>query len=903
MASPGDYPFMRFRKVLALRGPNVWGRVPTIEAWAELPEGLENRLGAHPSLVDRLRTVVEVAPEASLSAGLALLARAVQRRVGVRAEGVCGAWGTSEAGVERVVFAYEEEETGRDCLETARQFFEAALEGSEFDLDSRVERLRRDYQAVCLGPSTRSVVDAARRRGVPVRRLNEGSLVQFGQGAFQRWILASETDRTGAVAEETAQDKELTRELLRAVGVPVPEGWPVQDEDDAVEAAREMGGAVVVKPQFGNQGRGVATDLRTEEQVRAAYASAVEASGSASVIVERSAPGGDYRVLVVGGKVVAAAHREPAHVVGDGTRTIRELVEEVNRDPRRGDGHATSLSKIPLDSVSLGVLESQGYSPDSVPPGGETVLVRRNANLSTGGTAEDVTERVHPEVKARCIEAARMVGLDIAGVDVVARDIARPLEEQGGVVVEVNAAPGLRMHLEPSSGQGRPVGEAILDLIYPDGQNGRIPVVAVSGVNGKTTTARFIAHLLGESGRSVGLSCTDGIYIGERRIDLGDCSGPSSARTVLMNPEVDAAVVETARGGILRAGLGFDQADVAVITNIGEGDHLGISDVHSTEALARVKRVIVENVGPDGSAVLNASDPLVAAMAPFCPGSVVFFAQDPDDPVIERHRREGGRAVVVRHGEIVLVEGARETGLARLFDVPLTHGGRIGFQIENTLASAAAAWALGIDLEMVRNGLESFGSEMRTVPGRFNLMEIGGATVVLDYGHNPSALLAMTDAIGPLPHERRLAVYSAAGDRRDEDLVRQGQILAGAFDSVYLYEDHYLRGRADGEIMGLFRRGLSGGGRVRSVREFRGSLKAVEAALKALRAGDLLLLQADKVDETLDFVKAYLASGVPGREIDLNEAMDVPSNGAVLAGKAIDGEPFPFWSEQAEPKR
>ncbi len=541
----------------------------------------------------------------------------------------------------------------------------------------------------------------------------------------------------------------------------------------------EIGGPVVVKPQFGNQGRGVATNLRSPDQIRAAYAAAVEHSSTASVIVERFAPGDDYRVLVIGGKVIAAARREPAHVKGDGTHSIRELVERVNRDPRRGDDHATCLSKIPLDAVSLGVLESQGHTPDSIPSAGETVLIRRNANLSTGGTAEDVTDLVHPEVAARCIEAARMIGLDIAGVDVVVEDISRPMEEQGGVVVEVNAAPGLRMHLEPSSGQGRPVGEAILDLVYPDGNNGRIPVVAVTGVNGKTTTTRFIAHLLEESGRFVGLTCTDGIYIGDRRIDHGDCSGPASARMVLMNPAVEAAVLETARGGVLRAGLGFDRADVAVVTNIGEGDHLGISDIHTLEDLARVKRVIAENVGPNGSAVLNAADPLVADMAPFCPGSVVFFAQDPENAVIQAHRARGGRAVVVRHGEIVLVEGARETGLSRLFDIPLTHGGRIGFQVENTLASAAAAWALGIDLETIRNGLESFGSEMHVVPGRFNLLEIGGATVVLDYGHNPSALLAMIEAIEPLPHERRMAVYSTAGDRRDEDMIRQGQILAG----------------------------------------------------------------------------------------------------------------------------
>ncbi len=884
---PGEIPSMRFRKVLALRGPNTWGRLPAIEAWLELPSGLDNRLGAHPLLLDQVGSLIDTEPQLSLSASLARVANAIQASLGTRAEGVCGAWSTSESAVQRLVFPFEEESTGRDCLEVARCLFVAAFEGHEFDLNAQVERLRKDYQTLCLGPSTRSIVEAARRRDIPFRRLTEGSLVQFGQGALQRRVIAAETDRTGAVAQEVAQDKELTRELLGAIGVPVPIGRPVLDVDDAVLAAQEIGGPVVVKPQFGNQGRGVATNLCSPEQVRAAYAAAVEHSSTASVIVEKFAPGGDYRVLVIGGKVIAAARREPAHVKGDGLHSIRQLVDQINRDPRRGDDHATSLSKIPLDPVSLGVLESQGFTPDSVPPAGETVLIRRNANLSTGGTAEDVTDLVHPEVAARCIEAARMIGLDIAGVDVVVEDISRPMEEQGGVVVEVNAAPGLRMHLEPSSGQGRPVGDAILDLVYPDGHNGRIPVVAVTGVNGKTTTTRFIAHLLEESGRFVGLTCTDGIYIGDRRIDHGDCSGPTSARMVLMNPAVEAAVLETARGGILRAGLGFDRADVAVVTNIGEGDHLGISDIHTLEDLARVKRVIVENVGSLGSAVLNAADPLVASMAPFCSGSVIFFAQDPDHPVIVDHRSNGGRAVVVRHGEIVLIEGPRETGLSRLFDIPLTHGGRIGFQVENTLASAAAAWALGIDLDTIRTGLETFASGMNVVPGRFNLLEIGGATVVLDYGHNPSALLAMIEAIEPLPHQRRLVVYSAAGDRRDEDMIRQGQILANFFDSVYLYEDQYTRGRADGEIMALFRQGLSHGGRVRAVQEMHGSVNAVEAALKDVRAGDLLLVQADVVDETLDFVKAYLASGVPGREIDLNDAMHAQPEEVLLAGRLL----------------
>ena len=480
---------------------------------------------------------------------------------------------------------------------------------------------------------------AAKARGIPFRRLNSGSLIQFGWGSKQRRIVASETDRTTAMAEMIAQDKELTRSLLQSIGVPVPDGRSVVSAEDAREAALEIGLPVVVKPRDGNQGRGVATNLRTQEQVVAAYDAARE-EGS-RIIVEKHISGGDFRLLVVGDKLIAAAQRQPAQVFGDGQHTVQQLVDQENTDPRRGEDHATCLSKIPLDAVSMQVLAEQGLTVDTIPPTGQVVLIRRNANLSTGGTATDVTDLVHPEVAARAIEAARMVGLDVAGVDVVCSDVRRPLEEQAGVIVEVNAAPGLRMHLQPSTGHPRPVGEAIISTMFAEKQNGRIPVVSVTGVNGKTTTTRLIQHILRQTGRRVGMTCTEGVYLDSRRLETGDCSGPQSAQKLLANPSVDAVVLETARGGILRAGLAFDRCDVAVVTNMGEGDHLGLNDIETVEKLARVKRVPVEAVSPDGAAVLNATDKLVAEMAKFCPGSVVFFAIDPEHPVIAKHRTEG----------------------------------------------------------------------------------------------------------------------------------------------------------------------------------------------------------------------------------------------------------------------
>ena len=478
----------------------------------------------------------------------------------------------------------------------------------------------------------------------------------------------------------------------------------------------------------------------------------------------RGRPGGGCRPA-------RAGHRS----LGDGVHTVAELVDQINADPRRGEHHATVLSKIKLDAIALAVLADQGLGPDCVPAAGRAVFIRRNANLSTGGTAIDVTERVHPAVAAHAVDAAKTVGLDISGIDVVAQDISRPLSEQGGIVVEVNAAPGLRMHLEPSVGISRPVGEAIVDNLFPAGENGRIPIVAVTGVNGKTTVTRFIAHVLRGTGRCVGVTCTDGIFINDRRIDNEDCSGPQSARGVLLNPSVEMAVFETARGGILREGLAFDRCDVAVVTNIGEGDHLGLCDINTVEQLAKVKRCIVEAVAPTGCAVLNAADPLVAEMAGRCPGRIVFFALSPDCPVLARHRGAGGRGAFVRHGQIVLAEGDREDVVMPVDRIPLTRGGQVGFQIENSLAAVAAAWSLGVPLDTIRGRAESLAADIDKVPARFNVLEIEGVTVVLDYGHNVNAIAAVIDALKAFPHQRRSCVYSTAGDRRDEDMVRQGR--------------------------------------------------------------------------------------------------------------------------------
>jgi cyanophycin synthetase len=464
--------------------------------------------------------------------------------------------------------------------------------------------------------------------------------------------------------------------------------------------------------------------------------------------------------------------------------------------------------------------------------------------------------------------------LDIAGVDIVAQDISQPLQGQRGVIVEVNAGPGLRMHIEPSAGSPRPVGQSIIDMMFPGESNGRIPIVSVTGVNGKTTTTRLIAHIIASTNKKVGMTCTDGIYVGGRRIDSGDCSGPQSCRSILMNPFVEAAVLETARGGILREGLGFDFCDVGIVTNIGEGDHLGLADVDTVEQLARVKRCVIEAVHKTGFGVLKANDPMTAEMAERCKGRVIFFAIDENDPILSAHRAKGERVCFARDGIIVMAEGNFETGLTTLDKIPLTHNGRIQFQVENVLASVAACWGLGMPTSKIACGLESFSAHMDKVPGRFNLLEFHGATVIADYGHNASSLLAIIDALSQFPQGHRTVVYSAAGDRRDIDMLRQGEILADHFDRIILYEDQYLRGRKPGEIAAIFKQGMDGGKRVKEIYEVTGWPNAVDRALKLIKAGDLMLLQADSIDETVQYLQRAIEHENLGREIDMDSALD-----------------------------
>lgn len=853
---------MEIRRVLALRGPNIWSRRPALEVWVDLGPLKDTSSEQIPGFNDRLMIWLPSMVEHRCSIGerggfFQRLRRGtylahVLEHVTLELQTLSGtpvgfgrARETQVEGVYKVAIRYQEESLARACLETARRLCLAAVYDLPFNIVEELRPLRELADQVCLGPSTQAIVEAARERDIPVRRLNSGSLVQLGHGVNQRRIWTAETDRTSAIAESIAQDKDLTKVMLRSAGIPVPEGRQVDSPEDAWQAAEEIEGPVVVKPLDANHGRGVFMNLTGRDQVISAYHEALkEGSG---VLVEQFAPGAEHRLLVIGGKLVAAARGEAAIVIGDGRQSIAELIEsQINSDPRRGNDEHCILEPVVLNSLVLMELERQELRPDTVLRRGARVIVRRNDSLS-----HDVTDDVHPSVAEHAVLAAHVVGLDIAGLDVVATNISQPLEEQGGVIVEVNAGPGLLMHLRPSEGKPRPVGEAIVATMFPEGETGRIPIACVTGTNGKTTVSRMLTGILKLAGRTVGLACSDGISIDGRMIETGDCAGPRSARNVLLNPLVDAAVLEAGRGGILREGLGFDKCDVAVVTNIAGGDHLGAYDIHTAEDMFKVKRTPVDVVRTTGSAVLNAADPVVAEMESLCAGSVIFFAIDPEQPVLARHRSAGRRAVALQDGVVTFFDGTDQQSLVEVAELPCTHDGRAEFQVENVLAAAAAAWGLGIDLEFIRSGLRAFSGNLMDDPARFNVLEVAGKTLVVTDLRNASALQALIATLDRFPSARRSIVYSAEDDRRDADIETQGQLLGAAFDRVYLCEFDQSRLRRSGEVIKLLRQGIGPEPRAEHIEELLEWNAAVDVAWNSLERGELLVVQSSSVPQTV----------------------------------------------------
>lgn len=778
---------------------------------------------------------------------------------------------TGQRGVYNVVFSYQEEEVGRYAARAAVRLFLALAEGVPIEeikraLAEDIQKMREIREEVRFGPSTASIVDEAVSRGIPYIRLNDQSLVQLGYGVYQKRIQATTTAQTSMIAVDIAGNKHATKTLLGDMGVPVPRGYRIRDIDDLADVLERVGFPAVIKPLDGNHGKGATVGIKSLEEAKTAWERAKEYSRW--VIVEQQLQGSDFRALVVNNRLIAVAERIPAHVVGDGKHTIQELIDIVNSDPRRGYGHENVLTQIEIDGQTMRLIKNAGYELDSVLPEGERLFLKTTANISTGGTAIDVTDEVHPKNVFLFERIARIIGLDVAGIDIIAPNVSEPLKENGGGVIEVNAAPGFRMHLAPSEGIGRNVAEHVVDMLFPPGTPSRIPIFAITGTNGKTTTTRLIAHILRNSGRAVGFTTTDGTYIGNEQILTGDNTGPVSAQLVLKDPTVEVAVLETARGGIIRSGLGFDYCDIGVVLNVA-ADHLGLKDVNTLEDLARVKSVVPRAVGKRGFAVLNAEDELVYKMKELVSGTVVCFSLDENHPNIVRRAERGRISCVYENGYVTILKGKWKVRIEKVVNIPLTYGGKAEFMIQNVLAATLACFVHGVSIEDIRVGLTTFNAGLAQTPGRLNFIEVGQATVLMDYAHNPAGFRSLVKFISKLPNKYRTVILTVPGDRRDEDIREMGEIAGGAFDRVVIRAGHYLRGRDAAEVARLLEEGINRNETKPQVRIIPDGRDAFRHAIKYARKGELIVTLADIVPNDISYVQEIretLAAEAEGKQ-------------------------------------
>lgn len=870
---------LRVSRIRALRGPNYWRLAPVIACDVRLGELEELTSCDIPGFAERLIEGLPSLREHPCSRGSTggFVDRLhegthwphILEHVALELQTLAGSdvsFGrvvpSGDEGVWWVIVAYDEEEVGLASVREGAAFIRACIGGEPFDVPALVATMQELYETVRLGPSTAAIVEEARRRGIPVRRLNSRSLVQLGQGRNLRRIQATMTDFTSAIGVEIAQDKEDTKRVLSNIGLPVPRGETARTPDEAVEIAEELGFPVILKPVDASHGRGISGRLDDEAAVRGAWDAAFDVSSR--VVVEHYYEGRDHRVLVVNGKVVACAERVPAHVVGNGRLTIRELIDEANRDPRRGVGHTKILTRLPNDGGTERFLARSGRTLDTIPGPGEQVFLRGTANLSTGGTSIDRSDEMHPDNVTACEMAAGIVGLDIAGIDVLTRDISVPFRENDAVLLEVNAAPGIRMHTHPTEGKPRNVGAPILDMLYPPGTDATIPIIAVTGTNGKTTTVRLIAHLFRNMGRLVGFTTTDGVYVQNRMVMEGDMTGPFAANIILSNPTIDVAVLETARGGILRAGLGFEEADVGVVLNV-SGDHLGLRGINTIEQLADVKSVIASVVKREGHAVLNADDRLVYAMREKTMADVVLFstAADGENEALEDHIARGGIAARMETGSFVVRRGKLRIPIAAEREVPLTLGGAARFQRQNILAAIAAAYVQGMRYDDIRAGLLSFFPSPALTPGRLNVLRLrNGGRVLVDYAHNEAAIDGLMEMVAHFPARRRIGVLAIPGDRRDEDIRAAGRTAAakGHLDLAIVKEDQDLRGRNPGEVAQLITEGLRAAGLPpEKIVQIPSEVDAVARAMDMVGDDDLVFILADKVPKTLALVREHVS--------------------------------------------
>jgi cyanophycin synthetase len=764
---------------------------------------------------------------------------------------------TKEHGVYNVVFSYIEEQVGLYAAEASVKLIQALIDETQdkYDLDGDVMKMRELREQQRFGPSTGSIVQEAVNRDIPFLRLNKSSLVQLGYGKNQLRFRATMTDKTSSIAVDLACDKRQTKNILEGAEVAVAKGEIINSIDDLDWVIKKVGYPLVFKPIDGNHGKGATINVLTREDAIEAFNYAKQ--WSRWVIVESFIEGFDFRILVIDNKVVAAAQRVPAHVVGNGKDSIEKLVEEVNKDPRRGFGHEEVLTEIDLNHHSLELLKKAGYTTKTVLPKGEIFYLKKTANLSTGGTSVDITDSLHPYNIFIAERISRIIGLDICGIDIMASDLSNPISENGGVVLEVNAAPGFRMHLAPSEGLPRNVAQPVIDMLFPPGKPSRIPIIAITGTNGKTTTTRLMAHMIKNAGYRVGFTTSDGIYVQNSMLSKGDTTGPSSAEFILKDPTVEYAVLETARGGILRRGLGFKKCDVGIITNIQE-DHLGLKDIHTLKDLARVKAVVVRSVKRDGHAVLNADDKSCVDIAKELDCNIAYFSMDENNPVLKKHCKAGGIGAVYENGYVTILRGDWKIRVEKVTTIPLTFGGKAAFQIQNCLAATLAGYLSNIRIETLRLSLETFTPSAAQTPGRMNIFEFNKFKYMIDFAHNTSGFLAIKDFLSKIDSPNKIGIIAGTGDRRDIDLIECGKLAAEMFDHIIIRQERHLRGRTEAEIVGFLIKGIKKANPNASYEVIPLELDAIRHSLDLATEGAFITCLSDAISNAIDVVQSYM---------------------------------------------
>jgi cyanophycin synthetase len=876
---------MKILSIQALRGPNIWSvqRKKLIqmrldlEELEELPtnkiDGFGKRLEAmFPSMIEHRCSEGErggfffrVEKGTWMGHVIEHIALEIQTLAGMDT-GYGRTRETKTAGIYNVVFSYTEEKVGLYAAESSVRIAQALIDGTDYDVHADIKAMREIREDVRLGPSTGSIVEEAVARDIPWIRLGTNSLVQLGYGVNQMRFQATITCKTSNIAVDIACNKEETKKMLDNASIPVAKGDICIDEEDLEKTIRKIGYPIVIKPLDGNHGKGAS--INVTEWENAVEGLAFAKKYSKRVIVEKFITGFDFRILVIDNKVVAAAQRVPAHVVGDGENTIQQLIDLTNEDPRRGYGHENVLTEITVDRDTLELLQKLNYTVDSILGEDEIVYLKSTANLSTGGTSIDVTEMMHPENIFLAERIARVIGLDVCGIDIMASNLSQSLKENGGVILEVNAAPGFRMHLAPSEGLPRNVAAPVIDMLYPLGKPSRIPIIAVTGTNGKTTTTRLLAHIVKNNGFRVGFTTSDGIYVQNHMMEKGDTTGPISAEYILKDPTVEFAVLETARGGILRSGLGFSRCDIGIITNIQE-DHLGLNDIHDLKDLARVKSVVVKSIKKDGWAVLNAEDENCVEIANELDCKVAFFSMNEDHPVIVNHCKQGGIAAIYENGFITIKKGDWKMRVEKATHVPLTLNGKAKFMIANTLAATLASYLYGFKTDDIKISLNTFIPGAVQTPGRMNIFDFKKFKVMIDFAHNPSGYRGVEEYLESVESKHKIGIIAGVGDRRDEDIVECAVIAARMFDHIIIRQEKHLRGRTEQEIIDLILKGIASVDKKVTYEIIKLEVDAIKHAISIAEKGTFITALSDVITNAIEVVQQHLDTELE-EELEMN---------------------------------